>query len=130
MSVVSGENKAPEGHRQFASVAHRHPADPDPVASSKARAVWWLGLLALVFSPMLAGVVPALIALLLARETTDQMRASEGFLTGVRALRAGSRLARLALLVALTVVVVGVVVALLHAGGGASDPVKYGPNVN
>ena len=129
MFPAFGNGAAPNGH-QLVGSGQRHPLDPDPVPSTKAVAVQWLGILALVLSPVLAGAVPAALALLMARETTAQMRASEGFLTGVRALHLGVRLARLALLVAVAVVVVGVVIALLRTGGGGAGTVHYGPDVN
>lgn len=107
----------------------RHPLDPDPVRSTKALAVLWLGALGLVFSPVVAGVVPAVFALVLGRSTEAEMRASAGFLTGTAPLRLGVRLARAALLVAVAVVVIGVVVALFRSGGGSTG-VQYGPDVN
>ncbi len=109
---------------------HRHPLDPDPVRSSKATAVQWLGIVAVLFSPVLAGVLPAVVALVLARDTAAQMRASAGFLTGARALLWGVRLARLALWIAAAMIVFGVVAALLRAGGPMSSGVQYGPDVN
>lgn len=98
--------------------------------STKALAVLWLGVVGLVFSPVVAGVVPAVFALALGRWTEAEMRASEGFLTGTAPLRLGVRLARVALLVAVAVVVVGVVIALFRTGGGGSTGVQYGPDVN
>ncbi len=109
---------------------HRHPLDPDPVRSSKATAVQWLGIVAVLFSPVLAGVLPAVVALVLARDAANQMRASAGFLTGARSLLWGVRLARLALWIAAAMIVFGVVVALLRAGGPMSSGVQYGPDVN
>lgn len=129
MFPAFGNGAAPNG-QPVVGAGQRHPLDPDPVPSTKAMAVQWLGILALALSPVLAGVVPAALALLMARETTAQMRASEGFLTGVRALHIGVRLARMALLVVVAVLVVAVVVALLRSGGAGSGTVHYSPDVN
>lgn len=122
--------RAPEGHQEFDRAGRRHPLDPDPVPATKAQAVRWLAIVALAFSPVLAGVVPAVVALVMARETVEQMRASGGFLTGTGPLLSGVRLVRLALLVSVAVVVIGVAVALLRLGGSPSGGVHYGPGVN
>ncbi|MGA8112877.1 MAG: hypothetical protein WCA46_04345 [Actinocatenispora sp.] len=98
--------------------------------STKAVAVQWLGIVAVVFSPVLAGVLPAVFALVLARDTMAQMRASDGFLTGVQPLMWGVRLARLALWVAIVVIVLAVVGWLVRTGAPGSSGVQYGPDVN
>ena len=41
------------------STASRHPLDPEPVRSTKARTVFALGLVALLTGPFVGGVVPA-----------------------------------------------------------------------
>lgn|GEM_PF-4944307 len=89
----------------------------------------WLAAVGLLFAPVVAGALPAGFALLLARDTEAEMRASGGFLTGVRPLRIGTALARLALLIAVAVIVVGIVLAVLRLGG-SSPTVQYGPDVN
>jgi hypothetical protein len=113
------------------TAARRHPQDPDPTRSTKALAVVWLAAIGLLFSPVVAGALPAGFALLLARSTEAEMRASGGFLTGVTPLRVGTRLARLALLVAVAVIVIGIVFGIFHLGGpGDGDGVRYGSDVN
>lgn len=107
----------------------RHPLDPDPVRSTKALAVLALGVVAVLFSPVVAGALPAVVALLLARDTVAEMRASEGFLTGLRYLRVGSWLATLALVIATAVVLIGIVVGLFHLFGTGGTPV-FGPGVD
>ena len=114
-----------------AATAHRHPMDPDPVRSTKAMAVLALGIIALPLALVVAGAVPAVLALLLARDTEAEMRASGGFLTGGRWLLLGIRLARIALLVVVGVVLVWIVVKLFGSGGGGGGAApSYGPNVN
>lgn len=110
-------------------VPPRHPLDPDPVRSTQAVAVFWLAVLGLVLSPVLAGAVPATVAMVLAAGTRAEMRRSEGFLTGVRYLTAGVRLARIALFVAAGVLAIGVVVLVLNLLGSPSGP-HYGPGVD
>jgi hypothetical protein len=80
---------------------------------------------------VVAGAVPAALALLLARDTEAEMRASGGFLTGGRWLLLGVRLARIALLVVVAVVLLWIVVKLFGSGGGGGGAApSYGPNVN
>lgn len=68
----------------------RHPLDPDPVRSTKARAVFALGLVAALTGVFLGGIVPATVALLLARQARREAYASAGYLTGSALLRRGS----------------------------------------
>ncbi|MEU5548548.1 MULTISPECIES: hypothetical protein [unclassified Micromonospora] len=93
--------------------APRHPLDPDPVRATKARAVFALGLMGAMTGLLLGGVVPATVALHLARQARREAYASGGFLTGAAWLRRGERLAWTGLvLVAVSVVallVIGVV---------------------
>ena len=106
----------------------RHPLDPDPARSTKARAVLALGIVAVLTGPLVSGVVPAILALLLARQTGAEMTAAQGFLTGRRLVRAGTRLAWLGIFLAAVVVLLAVMRALLgFAAGGAGD---YAPNVD
>ncbi|NUR95335.1 MAG: hypothetical protein HOV67_08765, partial [Kribbellaceae bacterium] len=97
----------------------RHPADPDPIRDSKAVAAYALGWIAIVTSPLLGGVVPAVLALALARQARRDIAAGEGWRTGSALVGRGELLARLALGVAVLVVCVAVVVGVLHH---AADP--------
>lgn len=106
----------------------RHPLDPDPVRAGKASAVLGLGVVALVTGPLLGGVIPAVLALMLARESRRDLVAAQGFLIGVKRLRIGVRLAWGGIVLALAMVVVGVIVALLHYANGSG--VRFGPTVN
>ncbi|RIV38717.1 hypothetical protein [Micromonospora radicis] len=101
--------------------APRHPFDPDPVRATKARAVFALGLMAALTGLLIGGVVPATVALRLARQARREAYASGGFLTGAAWLRRGERLAwtGLALVaVALVVLLVIGVVRLAEAPYG------------
>src|SRR5256886_17541261 len=60
----------------------RHPLDPDPVRSTKAAAVLALGIVAALTGYFLGGLVPATLALLLARQARAEQVAAAGFLTG------------------------------------------------
>ncbi|WP_088979399.1 hypothetical protein [Micromonospora coxensis] len=97
-------------------VAHqppRHPLDPDPAPASKARAVFALGLIAALTGLFVGGVVPATVALQLARQARREAYASGGYLTGAAWLRRGERLAwtglALVAVAVVTLVVIGVV---------------------
>jgi len=88
--------------------------DPEPTGSSKARAVFALGLAALITGPLVGGVIPATVALMLARQTHRQLYASGGYLTGSAWIRRGRRLAWAGIILALTALVVASIAGLLH----------------
>ncbi len=107
--------------------AHRHPHDPDPVRSTKARAVFALGLIGALTGFFVGGVVPSTIALTLARQARREAYASGGYLTGADWLRRGERLARIGLLLTAVAVVAAVVVGVVrHAD--ASFGHDFAPN--
>jgi len=85
---------------QAAHPTPRHPADPDPVRSTKAGAVFALGLVAAITGLLVGGVVPAVVALLLANQARREAYSSRGYLTGAGWLRRGERLAWTGLLLA------------------------------
>src|SRR5918998_5510352 len=91
--------------------------DPEPVGSTKARAVFALGVVALLTGPLVGGVIPATVALLLARQTHRQQYAAAGYLTGSAWVRRGRRLAWAGIILALTALVVAVITGLLHTAG-------------
>jgi len=106
----------------------RHPLDPDPARSTKATAVLVLGIVAVATGGLLGGVVPATLALLLARQARDDIVQAHGFLIGTRRMRTGVTLAWAGIVLAVTVVVIASVTGLLHfASHGGTD---FGPNVN
>jgi hypothetical protein len=88
------------GDAVFVSGAVRDPADPDPVADSKATAAVGLGLLAAVTGLALGGVVPATVALVLARQAREDLRAGAGWRTGAGRVRWAERLSWIALALA------------------------------
>ncbi|WP_189329189.1 hypothetical protein [Actinoplanes ianthinogenes] len=96
------------------AVPARHPLDPEPAPSTKARAVFALGLVALLTGPLIGGVIPATVALLLARQTTREAFAAGGYLTGGRWIRRGRKLAWAGLVLALATLVVAGIAGLLH----------------
>ncbi|WP_285685153.1 hypothetical protein [Actinoplanes sp. NBRC 103695] len=105
-----------------AAVPTRHPMDPEPASSTKARAVFALGLTALLTGPMIGGVIPATVALLLARQTHRQQFAAAGYLTGNKWVRRGRKLAWAGIVLAVTALVVAGIAGLLHlAGPGGQD---------
>jgi hypothetical protein len=92
----------------------RHPLDPEPAPSTKAKAVFALGLVALFTGVLIGGVIPGTIALVLARQGERQAYASRGYLTGSAYVRRGRRLAWAGIILALTALVVAVIAGLLH----------------
>ena len=109
-------------------VAQRHPADPDPVRSTKANAVYALGVVAVLTGPFVGGVIPATIALLLAREVRAELHAAEGYLIGTNRYANGVRLAWTGIVFAIAALVVAIVRGLyLWAGTGGTD---FDPTVN
>jgi len=107
----------------------RHPLDPDPVRSRQARAVLVLGGVAAVTGFFVGGVIPATIALLLARQARPQLVRAGGFLTGGRALRTGVALAWVGIALAATGLVVATIVGLYHLAQTPTGP-DYAPTVN
>ena len=76
--------------------AARHPADPDPVPSTKAAAAYSLSVLALILSPIIGGVIPAVLALRLAGQADAEIAHSKGFLLGAAKSRRARRLSHVA----------------------------------
>ncbi|WP_020520488.1 hypothetical protein [Catelliglobosispora koreensis] len=100
----------------------RHPDDPDVAPDSKAAAALCLGVLGAVTGFALGGVIPATVALVLARQAGRDMDRSEGWLTGATQVLWARRLAWVG--IALAVCSVAVIVALRlfqDAGAGYRD---------
>jgi hypothetical protein len=91
--------------------------DPEPAPSTKARAVFVLGLVALLTGAFIGGIVPATIALVLARQVRREAYAARGYLTGAAWVRRGERLAWAGIVLACAALVVATIVALLHVAG-------------
>jgi (hydroxyamino)benzene mutase len=91
--------------------------DPEPAPSSKARAVFALGVVALLTGALVGGVIPATVALLLARQVERQAYAAGGYLTGSAFVLRGRRLAWAGIILALSSLVVAMIAGLLHFAG-------------
>lgn len=101
----------------------RHPDDPEPVESTKVVAARLLAGVGLALSLFVGGAVPALIALMLARQAEADIRASEGFLLGGSRLASVRRQAWIAVGIASAVVVAALlvwVISLAREAGGAT----------
>jgi len=96
--------------------------DPEPAPASKARAVFALGLTAFLTGAFVGGVIPATIALLLARQVSRQAYAAGGYLTGAVWVRRGQRLAWAGIVLALATLVIAVIAGLLHFAGSPTGP--------
>jgi hydroxylaminobenzene mutase len=107
----------------------RHPLDPQSVRDTKATAVLALGIVAAVTGPFVGGLVPATLALLLARQARADLRAAGGFLTGARRLRTGVSLAWTGLVFAAATLVIAVIVGLLQLAGGPGGQ-DFSPGVD
>ena len=112
-----------------ATTLTRHPLDPDPAPSSKARAVFALGLVGFLTGAFVGGVIPATVALLLARQAARQAYAAEGYLTGSAWIRRGRRLAWAGIVLALATLVVAAIAGLLHLASAPSGP-DFAPGTN
>ncbi|AGL14427.1 hypothetical protein [Actinoplanes sp. N902-109] len=100
--------------------------DPEPAPATKARAVFVLGLVALLTGAFVGGVIPATMALLLARQVAREHYAAGGYLLGAKWLRRGQVLAWVGIFLALTTLVIAAIAGLLHLaespGGRDFDP--------
>ncbi|MFG1775271.1 hypothetical protein ACGFIR_18330 [Micromonospora sp. NPDC049051] len=107
----------------------RHPLDPDPTRATKARAVFALGLMGALTGLFIGGVVPATVALQLARQARREAYASGGFLTGAAWLRRGERLAWTGLVLVAVSLVAAVVLGVVRL---ADTPYgqDFAPNVD
>jgi hydroxylaminobenzene mutase len=94
--------------------------DPDPGPSSKARAVFTLGLVGFLTGALVGGVIPATIALVLARQAAREAYAAKGYLTGSVWIRRGRRLAWAGLVLALASLVIATIAGLLHLAAAPS----------
>jgi (hydroxyamino)benzene mutase len=107
----------------------RHPLDPEPVRASKAPAVFALGLVATLTGLFVGGLVPATLALLLARQARREAYAAGGFLTGGALIRRGERLAWIGIALAATALVVASVIAIYRYANSPPGQ-DFGPGVN
>ena len=106
----------------------RHPLDPEPVRSTKAPTVFALGLIAVLTGPLVGGLVPATIALLLARQAAREAYASGGYLTGGVWIRRGTALAWTGIALASCALTVALIVAIFNF---ANAPVQdFAPGID
>src|SRR5262249_61515133 len=98
----------------------RHPLDPEPVRSTKAATVLALGIVATVTGFFIGGLIPATIALVMARSARSGMTPAKGYLTGGRLLRAGGRLAWIGLVPAVSALRTPSRIGLPHVAAHAS----------
>ncbi|MFJ8580292.1 hypothetical protein [Micromonospora sp. NPDC093277] len=117
------------GQVPVAQQGPRHPFDPEPVRSTKARAVFALGLIGAFTGLFVGGVVPSTIALWLARQARREAYASGGFLTGGDWLRRGERLAWIGLILVAVAVVAAVVIGVVRLADAPFGH-DYAPNVD
>ena len=110
-------------------VPTRHPMDPDPAPSSKARAIFALGLVGFLTGALVGGVIPATVALLMARQAAREAYAAKGYLTGSAWIRRGRRLAWAGLVLAIATLVVAVIAGLLHLAAAPAGP-DFSPGTN
>jgi hypothetical protein len=88
-----------------------------------------LGIVGMLTGFFLGGLVPATLALLLARQARAERIASAGYLTGARPLRVGVALAWVGIVLAATAVVLASIIGLLHMAESRGGP-DFAPNVN
>ena len=94
--------------------ATRHPLDPDVVPSTKANAIFALGIVAAVTGAFVGGVIPATLALMLAGPAREELRAARGYLSGAGRVRWGVRLAWVGIVLAIAALVTAAIIGLLH----------------
>jgi hypothetical protein len=97
----------------------RHEDDPEPVQDSKALAAYVLGWIALVTGPLIGGVVPAVVALVLARQARWEIADGAGWRTGAHLVSRGERLAWAAIVLAALAIAVAVTIGVLDR---SADP--------
>ena len=81
-----------------------------------------LGLAGFLTGAFVGGVIPATVALLLARQSAREAFGAKGYLTGSAWIRRGRRLAWAGLVLALATLVVAVIAGLLHLASAPGGP--------
>lgn len=112
------------------AVQLRHPLDPDVSRSTKAIVVMALGIVATVTGPLIGGVIPATVALIIAKSTRADLVAAGGYLTGAKMMRVGVRLAWLGIVLAAAAIVVASIIGLLHLAAESGAPQHFAPGTN
>jgi hydroxylaminobenzene mutase len=112
------------------ATAVRHPLDPDVTRSSKAIVVLALGIVAAVTGALVGGVIPATVALIIAKSTRADLVAASGYLAGAKMMRTGVRLAWLGIVLAAGALVVAAIIGLLHLAATSGQPQHFAPGTN
>jgi hypothetical protein len=99
----------------------RHPDDPDIAPNSKAAAAFYLGVLGAATGLMMGGLIPASVALLLARQARRDIDSGSGWLSGNRQIQWACRLAWTGIGLAFAAISTLIVIRLLHDVGGERD---------
>jgi hypothetical protein len=81
-----------------------------------------LGIVGLVTAPLLGGLIPGVLAVLLASSARAEIRAAEGWLTGMRRVVAGRALGWVAIWLVVTAAVAMVALWLVGVGDNAVSP--------
>ena len=105
----------------------RHPDDPDIAPNSKAAAAFCLGVLGAATGLMLGGLIPATVALILARQARCDIDAGAGWQTGHRQIVWAQRLAWTGIALTLIAISTLIIVRLLQGDSGQHD---YPPSVD
>jgi (hydroxyamino)benzene mutase len=106
----------------------RHPADPEPVRDTKAVTAYVLGWVALVTGPLLGGIVPAMVALSLARQARTEIEDAGGWRTGARLVVRGEQLAWAGLALATLALGIAVIVGVLTRSAHPAHDFPPGEN--
>jgi hydroxylaminobenzene mutase len=105
------------------------PPAPAPRLASTARWAFGMSVLALALAPLLGGVVPAIVALVLVRAARHDLAPAQGWLLGDRTIARARVLAWCALVVATAVAITVTVSWLVGLGETLISPV-YPHDVN
>ncbi|MEV6966350.1 hypothetical protein AB0M47_14660 [Hamadaea sp. NPDC051192] len=106
----------------------RHPDDPEPIRDSKALTAYILGWIAVATGLLVGGVVPAVVALALARQARGEIADGQGWRTGDRLAVRGQLLAWIALGLAVLAVCAAVTIGVLMRSANPNH--DFPPGVN
>ncbi|HEU0237729.1 MAG TPA: hypothetical protein VFR11_00400 [Micromonosporaceae bacterium] len=112
------------------TTAVRHPLDPDVTRSTKAIIVLALGVVAVVTGGLVGGVIPATVALIVARSARADLIAARGYLTGAKMMRIGVLLSWIGIVLAITAIVVAGILGILHLAAQAGAPQHFAPGTD
>ncbi|HEV7756888.1 MAG TPA: hypothetical protein VGO94_13620 [Mycobacteriales bacterium] len=93
-----------------------------PRPSSAATASLVLGIIGVLTAPLLGGLIPGVLAVLLASSARTEIHAAEGWLTGMRRVVAGRVLGWVAIWLVVTAAVAMLALWLIGVGDAAVSP--------